>query len=155
MNVTGDLYVCNCWWIVFGVWSYLCVFFECEVVCFFVAPCVYCVVWSNPLTASIAQLGERQTEDLKVLGSIPSRSIAIFFLPQHTQNQPALQPTATPFQRFSVIYNSSPCVNYPQSDTDCMLILCLLFLLYHLHNNEMGNPFIDCSQYRTRIRYFA
>jgi hypothetical protein len=36
-------------------------------------------VWYIPLTASIAQLGERQTEDLKVLGSIPSRSITIFF----------------------------------------------------------------------------
>jgi len=39
-------------------------------------------VWYIPLTASIAQLGERQTEDLKVLGSIPSRSITLFFSPQ-------------------------------------------------------------------------
>ena len=36
--------------------------------------------------ASIAQLGERQTEDLKVLGSIPSRSISILFLPLQTDH---------------------------------------------------------------------
>jgi hypothetical protein len=29
--------------------------------------------------ASIAQLGERQTEDLKVAGSIPARSIIFYF----------------------------------------------------------------------------
>jgi hypothetical protein len=36
-----------------------------------------------------------------------------------------------------------------------MFIVCLLFLLSHLHNNEMCNPFIDWSRHRTRVRYFA
>ena len=33
---------------------------------------------SSSCTAEIAQLGERQTEDLKVLGSIPSVGIMLF-----------------------------------------------------------------------------
>ena len=32
------------------------------------------------IVAAIAQLGERQTEDLKVPGSIPGRGIYFFFL---------------------------------------------------------------------------
>jgi hypothetical protein len=38
-------------------------------------------VWSMmDMEAAIAQLGERQTEDLKVLGSIPSRGILFCML---------------------------------------------------------------------------
>ena len=41
--------------------------------------CFEIVVMMYVFDASIAQLGERQTEDLKVLGSIPSRSILLLF----------------------------------------------------------------------------
>ena len=37
--------------------------------------------------AAIAQLGERQTEDLKVPGSIPGGGIKFFFLLKYAVNQ--------------------------------------------------------------------
>ena len=40
---------------------------------FFFPPCAtFCYQIPNTMYAHVAQLGERQTEDLKVLGSIPS-----------------------------------------------------------------------------------
>ena len=43
---------------------------------------------SSSCTAEIAQLGERQTEDLKVPGSIPGRGISLF--PVHLQSRVAV-----------------------------------------------------------------
>lgn len=84
--------VCRCCcWCVLWLWCMcvLCVVRLCVVVVykfvefFVLLSCVCERVCCVPLDASIAQLGERQTEDLKVPGSIPGRSIAlIFFAPQ-------------------------------------------------------------------------
>ena len=67
---------CVCWDVV--VYKFVECFVGCQI-----AICEG--IREGPLDASIAQLGERQTEDLKVLGSIPSRSIYLSILAHKTQ----------------------------------------------------------------------
>ena len=105
--------------------------------------CKNCIMYAH-----VAQLGERQTEDLKVLGSIPS--VGILFLQQSTQEALNLPYSTTQFfliyfdslvskenkkKRSSVdLSHLSPV--YVGAPAQCVIILiCTAYNLFHVVND--------------------